>query len=144
MKKMSLILNSILLSSSLALSAIPAHANLPFSVDGQQLPSLAPMLEDVTPAVVLISVRGTHEVEQRVPEAFKFFFGNQKQQAPARERPFQGLGSGVIIDAEKGYIVTNNHVIKEADEIQVTLKDGRQIDAKKLALTKTVTSHYCR
>jgi len=132
MKKMSLILNSILLSSSLALSAIPAHANLPFSVDGQQLPSLAPMLEDVTPAVVLISVRGTHEVEQRVPEAFKFFFGNQKQQAPARERPFQGLGSGVIIDAEKGYIVTNNHVIKEADEIQVTLKDGRQIDAKKI------------
>jgi len=132
MKKVSLILNSVLLSSTLALSAFPAYANLPFSVDGQQLPSLAPMLENVTPAVVLISVRGTHEVEQRVPEAFKFFFGNPKQKNQARERPFQGLGSGVIIDAEKGYIVTNNHVIKEADEIQVTLKDGRQIDAKKI------------
>jgi len=132
MKKVSLILNSVLLSSTLALSAFPAYANLPFSVDGQQLPSLAPMLENVTPAVVLISVRGTHEVEQRVPEAFKFFFGNPKQKNQARERPFQGLGSGVIIDADKGYIVTNNHVIKEADEIQVTLKDGRQIDAKKI------------
>lgn len=132
MKKVSLILNSVFLSSALALSTLPAHANLPFSVDGQQLPSLAPMLENVTPAVVLISVKGTHEVEQRVPEAFKFFFGNPRQQNPARERPFQGLGSGVIIDADKGYIVTNNHVIKGADKIQVTLKDGRQIEAKKI------------
>lgn len=133
MKKMSVIVSSVLLSSSLVLSSLPTHANLPFSVDGQQIPSLAPMLEKVTPAVVLISVRGTHEVQQRnVPDAFKFFFGNPRQQNPSRERPFQGLGSGVIINAEKGYIVTNNHVIKEADEIQITLKDGRQIDAKKI------------
>ena len=126
-------MSSILLSSSLAVASLPAQANLPFAVDGQKIPSLAPMLEKVTPAVVLISVRGTHEVQQRnVPDAFKFFFGNPRQQNPARERPFQGLGSGVIIDADKGYIVTNNHVIKEADEIQITLKDGRQIEAKKI------------
>lgn len=133
MKKITLLVSSVLLSSSVVLSSLPAHANLPMYVDGQKMPSLAPMLEQVTPAVVLISVRGTHEVQQRnVPDAFKFFFGNPRQQKPSRERPFQGLGSGVIIDAEKGYIVTNNHVIKEADEIQITLKDGRQIDAKKI------------
>jgi len=134
MKKMSVLVSSVLLSSSLALSSLPAQANLPLSVNGQQLPSLAPMLEKVTPAVVLISVRGTHEVKQRnVPDAFRFFFGNpRQQQSPNRERPFQGLGSGVIIDADKGYIVTNNHVINNADEIQITLKDGRQIEAKKI------------
>lgn len=133
MKKITLLVSSVLLSSSVVLSSLPAHANLPMYVDGQKMPSLAPMLEQVTPAVVLISVRGTHEVQQRnVPDAFKFFFGNPRLQKPSRERPFQGLGSGVIIDAEKGYIVTNNHVIKEADEIQITLKDGRQIDAKKI------------
>lgn len=130
---MSILVSSVLLSSTFALSSLPVHANLPFSVDGQKIPSLAPMLEKVTPAVVLISVRGTHEVQQRnVPDAFKFFFGNPRQQNPARKRPFQGLGSGVIIDAEKGYIVTNNHVIREADEIQITLKDGRQIEATKI------------
>ncbi len=47
------------------------------------------------------------------------------------QRPFRGLGSGVIIDAKEGYIVTNNHVIEKADEILITLKDGRQIEAKK-------------
>jgi len=132
MKKMSLLFSTVLLSSTLAVSSLPAHANLPLSIDGQQLPSLAPMLAKVTPAVVLISVKGTHAVEQRVPDAFKFFFGNPRQQNQSKERPFQGLGSGVIIDAEKGYIVTNYHVVKEADEIQITLKDGRQIKAKKI------------
>ncbi len=133
MKKMSVLMSSVLLSSSLVLSSLPAHANLPVSVNGQQLPSLAPMLEKVTPAVVLISVRGTHEIKPRnVPDAFRFFFGNPRQQTPSRERPFQGLGSGVIINAEKGYVVTNNHVINEANEIQITLKDGRQIEAKKI------------
>lgn len=130
MKKMSVLMSSVLLSGSLAMSTLPAYANLPVAVDGQQLPSLAPMLENVTPAVVLISVKGTQEV-QSVPDAFRFFFGNPRQNGP-RERPFQGLGSGVIIDAEKGYIVTNHHVVKEADEIQITLKDGRQVIAEKI------------
>ncbi|WP_286271423.1 DegQ family serine endoprotease [Thalassotalea hakodatensis] len=131
MKKISVLLSSILLSGGVAMASLPAHANLPLSVAGQQIPSLAPMLENVTPAVVLISVRGTQEIKQRVPDAFRFFFGNPRQ-TPSRERPFQGLGSGVIIDAEKGYIVTNYHVVKEADEIQITLKDGRQIEATKM------------
>jgi serine protease Do/serine protease DegQ len=131
MKKLSVFCSSILLSSTLTISALPAHANLPLEVNGQAMPSLAPMLENVTPAVVLISVKGTHEIEQRVPDAFKFFFGNPRQNQ-SKERPFRGLGSGVVIDANNGYIVTNNHVVKEADEIQVTFKDGRQISAKKI------------
>ena len=133
MKKLSVIATSILLSSTIAVASLPAQANLPYAVNGQQMPSLAPMLEKVTPGVVLISVTGTHVEKSKVPDAFKFFFGNPNQNKnQSREREFRGLGSGVIIDADKGYIVTNNHVINEADEIQITLKDGRQIKAKKI------------
>jgi serine protease Do/serine protease DegQ len=131
MKKLSIIASTVLLSTSIGLTSLPASANLPFAVSGQTLPSLAPMLEEVTPAVVLISVKGTHEVKNNVPDAFKFFFGKQRPGAQ-QEKEFRGLGSGVIINAKEGYIVTNNHVVAEADEILVTLKDGRQLKAKKL------------
>lgn len=132
MKKMTTIISASLLSSTLMLSSLPAQANLPYAINDKELPSLAPMLEYTTPAVVSISVKGTHEIEQNVPDVFKHFFGNQRGRTPKQQRPFQGLGSGVIIDADEGYIVTNNHVIDQADEIMVTLKDGRQIKAKKL------------
>jgi S1-C subfamily serine protease len=131
MKNLSVLINTVLLSSTIAMASLPVHATLPQSVNGQSMPSLAPMLEKVTPGVVLISVRGTHEVKQRVPDAFKFFFGNPRQ-GQQQERQFRGLGSGVILDADKGYIVTNSHVINDADEIQITLKDGRQLEAKKI------------
>ena len=130
--KLSLVISAALFSSTLALSSAPALANLPAQVDGQMMPSLAPMLEQATPAVVSISVIGTHKVpQQNIPEAFKYFFGNKGQNQP-QQRPFRGLGSGVIIDSDKGYIVTNNHVVENADKIMITLKDGRQIEAKKL------------
>ena len=133
MKNLSVLINTVLLSTTLAMASLPLQAAMPQSVNGQTMPSLAPMLEQVTPGVVLISVRGTHEVEQRVPDAFKFFFGNPRQnQSQQKERQFRGLGSGVILDADKGYIVTNSHVINDADEIQITLKDGRQLEAKKI------------
>ena len=133
MKNLSVLINTVLLSSTIAMASLPVQAAMPQSLNGQTMPSLAPMLEQVTPGVVLISVRGTHEVEQRVPDAFKFFFGNPRQnQGQQKERQFRGLGSGVILDADKGYIVTNSHVINDADEIQITLKDGRQLEAKKI------------
>lgn len=135
MKKLSILVSAALFSGTLAVSSAPAYANLPLAIGGQTMPSLAPMLEQATPAVVSISVKGTHEIEQRVPDAFKFFFGNPRQTRP-QERPFRALGSGVIINAGKGYIVTNNHVVDEADEIVVTLKDGRQVEAKKLGSDK--------
>ncbi|TRX52768.1 Do family serine endopeptidase [Thalassomonas sp. M1454] len=132
MKKISSLSRVALVVGSLSLFPALATAALPMQVDGQPLPSLAPMLEYTTPGVVSISVAGTHEVKQQVPDAFKFFFGQRRGQQQAQERPFRGLGSGVIIDAKNGYVVTNNHVIDQADEILVTLKDGRQIEAKKI------------
>jgi len=130
-KNLAILISAALFTSTLTLP-FTANAGIPFSVGGQQLPSLAPMLEKATPAVVSVSVKGTHEVKQRVPDAFKFFFNRPGQQRGPQEQPFKGLGSGVIIDADEGYIVTNYHVIHEADEIEITLKDGRQFTAKKL------------
>ncbi|RUO62461.1 DegQ family serine endoprotease [Pseudidiomarina insulisalsae] len=107
-----------------------AQANIPFFSDKDETPTLAPMLEEVTPAVVNISVKGSREVRQRIPDMFRFFFGPNGPREQVQERPFRGLGSGVIIDAENGYVVTNNHVIEGATEILVTLKDGEQFDAE--------------
>ncbi|MCU7553152.1 DegQ family serine endoprotease [Alteromonas sp. ASW11-19] len=125
-----LFLVSGLVVSALGMSA-PASAALPFFSDKKdEVPSLAPMLEEATPAVVSIAVKGTQTSRQQVPEMFRYFFGGPQEQT--RERPFRGLGSGVIIDASKGYVVTNNHVVDNADEITVKLTDGREFDAKKL------------
>jgi Do/DeqQ family serine protease len=88
------------------------------------------MIEQTTPAVVSIAVEGTQVSRQRVPEMFRHFFGGPSEQV--QERPFKGLGSGVIIDAKNGYVVTNNHVVDNATEILVQLTDGREIKAKKL------------
>ncbi|MGK0380633.1 MAG: Do/DeqQ family serine protease [Flavobacteriales bacterium] len=110
---------------------LESHGALPFfSTDKNEIPSLAPMLDQATPAIVSISVEGTQVSRQRVPEMFKHFFGGSDEQL--QERPFKGLGSGVIIDAEQGYVVTNNHVVDNADEITVKLTDGREFKAKKL------------
>ncbi|MBT42083.1 MAG: serine endoprotease DegQ [Idiomarina sp.] len=111
-------------------TATNAQVSIPFFGNSDDTPTLAPMLEEVTPAVVNISVKGKREVRQRMPDALRFFFGPNAPREQVRERPFQGLGSGVIIDAEKGYVVTNNHVIDDATEILVTLKDGREFDAE--------------
>ncbi len=108
-----------------------ASAGFPFfSSASDEVPSLAPMLESAMPAVVSINVEGTQVSRQRVPEMFRNFFGGQGEQV--QERPFRSLGSGVIIDAKQGYIVTNAHVVKDADEILVTLTDGREFTGTKL------------
>jgi Do/DeqQ family serine protease len=111
--------------------SLASHAAIPFfSTDKNEIPSLAPMLDQATPAIVSISVEGTQVSRQPVPEMFKHFFGGSDEQV--QERPFKGLGSGVIIDAKQGYVVTNNHVVANADEITVKLTDGREFKAKKL------------
>lgn len=112
------------------LLTLSANAALPFFSDDDKMPSLAPMLEETTPAIVSISVEGTQVSRQRIPEMFRHFFGGPNEQV--QERPFRGLGSGVIIDAKEGYVVTNNHVVDNADEILVKLTDGREFKAKKL------------
>jgi len=130
MKKKNQLLSALALSVGLSLSAsFPASAALPSQIPGQAaIPSLAPMLEKVLPAVVNVKVEGTAPQSQRVPEELKKYFGDESPDAQAQ--PFEGLGSGVIIDAAKGYILTNNHVISQADKISVQLNDGREFDAK--------------
>lgn len=131
MKKKSLILSALAMSIGLTLASVPvANAAMPVAVEGQALPSLAPMLEKVLPAVVSVRVEGTQVQRQQLPEQFKFFFGPNMPSQKESSRPFEGLGSGVIIDAAKGYILTNNHVINNADKISVQLNDGREYVAK--------------
>lgn len=92
------------------------------------------MIERTSPAVVSIAVEGTQVTRRQVPEMFREFFGAPDEQVS--ERPFRGMGSGVIINAAEGYVVTNNHVVDNADEIIVKLTDGREFTAKKLGADK--------
>lgn len=130
MKKQTQLLSALALSVGLTLSApFQAVASIPGQVAGQPpLPSLAPMLEKVLPAVVSVRVEGTASQDQKIPEEFKKFFGDDLPEQPAQ--PFEGLGSGVIINANKGYVLTNNHVINQAQKISIQLNDGREFDAK--------------
>ncbi|MBO9662232.1 DegQ family serine endoprotease [Dokdonella sp.] len=106
-----------------------AHAALPPAVDGQALPSLAPMLEKTTPAVVNIASKTRVAVRNPYFDdpIFRRFFGVPNM---PRERVQQSLGSGVIVDANKGYVLTNNHVVEGADDISVTVADGHTVKAK--------------
>lgn len=124
------------LALSLSMALIPqAQAALPFGA-GSDIRSLAPVLEKVTPAVVNISVSGSKVSRQALPEPFRFFFGPNIPGEQVQERPFQALGSGVIIDAEKGYVITNNHVISDADKILITLIDGQEYEAELIGSDK--------
>src|SRR5262245_22018248 len=112
--------------------AIPAVAALPQAVGETPMPTLAPMIKRVSPAVVNIATRGT--IRERTPQNplledpfFRRFF-DIPDMGP-RERQFQSAGSGVIFDAKNGYIVTNAHVVDNATEITVTLQDGRDLTA---------------
>lgn len=118
----------------IGLLTIPAvnHASLPLvDSQGTALPSLAPMLKRATPAVVNIATSGTVRVQSSPlfnDPFFRHFFEQPSQQP--RHRKTQSLGSGVIVDAKKGYILTNNHVIDKADVIKVTLRNGETYEAK--------------
>ncbi|XBC39426.1 MAG: Do family serine endopeptidase [Buchnera aphidicola (Nurudea shiraii)] len=111
--------------------------------------SLAPMLEKVMPSVVSINVEGSIIVQNRyIPRQFQPFFKDTsplcQKGSPFRDSPlckddsdsgpyneqFRALGSGVIINSKKGYVVTNNHVIDHANKIQVQLSNGSQYNAK--------------
>ena len=133
---LSAVFGAVLLSCSIVPLTTHAYANWPSHVEGEAMPSLAPMLEKSTPAVVSIAVKGTHEIQQKLPDFFRFFGNPNLKRNPnpnqTQQRPFRGLGSGVIINAKEGYVVTNNHVVEKADEILIKLKDGRQIEAKKI------------
>ena len=107
-------------------AGVPAVAQLPAAVAGQPLPSLAPMLQRVMPAVVSVHTKQRVRVS---PFGDDPFFRRMFPQL-SRERISESLGSGVIIDAAKGLVLTNHHVIEGADDVSVTLADGRTLKAQ--------------
>jgi Do/DeqQ family serine protease len=108
----------------------PVYAAVPVVSDAAPMPSLAPMVKRVSPSVVNIATKGTIKEKpgQRNPlmddPFFRRFFDEP------HERKFQSAGSGVIIDAKNGYIITNHHVVENASDITVTLLDNRSFTAK--------------
>lgn len=151
MKKTTFAMSALALSLGLALGPVPAIAaeTASSATSTQQMPSLAPMLEKVMPSVVSINVEGSTTVNTgRMPRNFQQFFGDDSpfcqdgspfQSSPFcqggpgggnQQQKFAALGSGVIIDAAKGYVVTNNHVVDNATTIKVQLSDGRKFEAK--------------
>ncbi|MEJ8567094.1 Do family serine endopeptidase [Elongatibacter sediminis] len=110
-----------------------AAAALPPVVDGEPLPSLAPVLDRVTPSVVNIYTQTRVRIRSPLLDDpfFRRFFNVPDR---PRERVSQSLGSGVIVDAEQGYVLTNNHVIAGADDISVTLSDGRSFRGEVIGL----------
>jgi serine protease DegQ len=109
-----------------AAAALPAGAALPVAVEGQMMPSLAPMLQRVTPAVVSVQTRQRVRVSP---------FGNDpffRRMFPelTQERINQSLGSGVIVDDARGLVLTNHHVIEGAEAVSVTLADGTTVAAE--------------
>lgn len=107
------------------------NSNSAMSVDSERgVLSMAPLLDRITPAVVSINVRSTAKapkLSNRNEELLERFFGGRMPNEPREKR---GLGSGVIVNASEGLIITNAHVIEDADEIIVTLKDKRQLEAE--------------
>jgi Do/DeqQ family serine protease len=109
-----------------------AHA-APLTLSSE-MPSLAPMLKKAMPAVVNISVTMTQQAGQSPlgpfmeDPMFRRFFGIPEGQP--RERESNSIGSGVIVDAENGYVVTNHHVVAKASKIKVRLNDDREYDAE--------------
>lgn len=98
---------------------------------GGEISSLAPMLEKVTPAVVNIATEQRVRVQNPLLQDpfFRFFFDVPNQPL---EQKTQSLGSGVIVDARRGLVITNNHVVANADQITVKLRDGRKLEAKRI------------
>ncbi|MBF0284092.1 MAG: Do family serine endopeptidase [Magnetococcales bacterium] len=113
--------------------APPAVAGLwPESVDGKALPTLAPMVEKVLPGVVSIAAATRVQVPENPlfnDPFFRQFFDLPQRRAP-KDRVARSLGSGVVVDAGKGYILTNHHVIDKAEQVTVRLNDGRSLTAK--------------
>lgn len=134
-------IKKILTSSLLVLSFLVtnSYAALPVAVEGQPLPSLAPMLKRVQGAVVNVVTESEVVVRRQSNPLlddpfFSRFFDQGSAQPRSKKR--QGMGSGVIFNANEGLILTNAHVIEDADKVTVTLKDGREASAQLVGVDK--------
>ena len=109
------------------LPAQPALTQMP-EFNGGKLPTLAPLVREVTPSVVNIAVRG--RVKENNPRYRDLLFREFLEVPKELEREVQAVGSGVIVDAQHGYVLTANHVVAQAATVQVMTKDGHRLDAK--------------
>ena len=113
-------------------AAATAWAQWPYPAGGNGKPTLAPMLKEVTPAVVNIAVISRNRTARHPmfddPFFRRFFNIPQEQQ----DRLQRSAGSGVIVDAQRGYVMTNHHVVNNADKLMVTLADRRSFEAELL------------
>ena len=119
-----------LAATAAAVAAAPASAQWPYPAGDDGKPTLAPMLKRVTPAVVNIAITSRSRMPRHPmfdDPFFRRFFNIPRQQ---QERPRRSVGSGVIVDAERGYVMTNHHVVSGADKLVVTLADRRSFDAE--------------
>lgn len=118
-----------------AVATQPERAGFPYRKARGGFPTLAPLLRRVTPAVVNISVESKVSLEQhpffRDPDFRRFL---EKFDLPIPESPRSGkrqsVGSGLIVDAARGYVLTNRHVVEDAESITITLKDRRSFNAR--------------
>lgn len=110
--------------------ASPGFAALPHLAGQPYPPTLAPMLEKILPGVVNISIKTRVRAQENPLFNDPFFRRFFNVPNVPRERELQSAGSGVVVDAKHGYVLTNNHVVHNADEIKVTLRDGRDYIAK--------------
>lgn len=123
----------ILIVGLLLLFSLAGQGALPDAVDGEPLPSLAPLVKRVAPAVVNIRVSQTVESPSVYgDEMFRRFFGipDTGRGGSGGSREVASAGSGVIVDAQRGYILTNHHVVENADKIQVSLFNDDSLDAE--------------
>lgn len=137
MNKLSTYLAIALIASAVSVPLLEAQAAIPFLETGQE-PTLAPMLREVTPAVVNVSSKSNMHVSPNPmleDPMFREFFKFRLPSVP-EQREVQSVGSGVIVDAEKGYILTNCHVADDTAEIYVTLKDKRKFKAEVIGRDK--------
>jgi S1-C subfamily serine protease len=126
--------SSFAIAALIALSSTPTiSAGIPIPLGGQSpqdVPTLAPLLKRLISDVVNIAIKGRLAQEQNplLNDAFFCRFFNLPK-APV-QREIRAAGSGVTVDASQGLVITNNHVVEHADEITVTLADGRRLPAK--------------
>jgi Do/DeqQ family serine protease len=134
LRKSKTIVAALLLAGAAILTVTaPAGARVPLFDDSRGVLSVAPVLEQVTPAVINIAVLTRVRVEENPllkDPFFRKFFGLPETGKAPQERRALSAGSGVIINAARGHVVTNYHVVKDAERIAVTLRDGRQLEGK--------------
>jgi serine protease Do/serine protease DegQ len=123
-----LVISALIVGAMLAaIMSQSAKASLPLAVDGQVLPSLAPMVERVQASLVRISVTTPVQARRDALDDpfFRRFFDQRRQ---SNSRPREIFATGVVVDGLQGFILTNEHSVRGSNKVKVTLDGGRDVD----------------